>query len=414
MQNYPIRLLLISTVLLCYPALLFAIKGGMNALFFLLVALSLLTLFSQGRNHPKYFDGNATVFTVAMLSGILAIFLSQAWHGDFNMRPYDAASRLLLAVPVFLALRSIGLRTISLLQYGFPLGAIASLIMVLLMQGNYPYSGRASTAFMHPIYFGDLALMLGFLSIFSINWLKKDSAAIIALKIAGALAGIYVSVLSQSRGGWVAIPILLVVWLVLQKRQAIKLSYALPLILLALLASYFFVDIVQQRIDWIFNDIRAFSIGQADTSVGQRFQLWKAALYLYGQNPLFGVGPEGFAHSMEALGQSGFITAEAAQLGRGEVHSQILASLVGLGIPGLLSVLSIYFVPLYIFLKATDSNSNIRRTAGMMGLCLTLGFLIFGLTAELFNIKMIASFYGLTVAALLAGATCLGSESDHH
>jgi hypothetical protein len=50
----------------------------------------------------------------------------------------------------------------------------------------------------------------------------------------------------------------------------------------------------------------------------------------------------------------------------------------------------------------------------MMGLCLTLGFLIFGLTAELFNIKMIASFYGLTVAALLAGATCLGSESDHH
>lgn len=408
MQNYPIRLLLISTVLLCYPVLLFAIKGGMNALFFLLVALSLLTIFRQRCDHPKYFDASTIAFSAAMLSGMAAIFLSQAWHGDFNMRPYDAASRLLLAVPVFIALRSIGLRSISLLQYGFPLGAVASLIIVLLMHGNYHYSGRASTEFMHPIYFGDLALILGFLSLFSINWLRKDKTAILALKIAGALAGVYVSVLSQSRGGWIAIPVLLGAWLILQnkKRRLIRLSYALPLLLLALLASYFFVDIVHQRIDTIFHDLAAYSNGQADTSVGQRFQLWKAALYLYGQNPLFGVGPEGFAHSMEVLSQSGLITEEAAQLGRGEVHSQILASLVGLGVPGLLSVLSIYFVPFFIFVNAAKSGSDVKRTAGMMGLCLTLGFLVFGLTAELFNIKMIASFYGLTVAALLAGVTC--------
>lgn len=407
MQKYPTRLLIISTVLLCYPILLFTIKGGMNTLFFLLVALSLFTIFKPGRVHPKYFDGNAVAFVLAMSSGIAAIFLSQAYHGDFNPHPYDAASRLLLAIPIYLALRNANTRTLSSFQYGLPLGAIAALLVVWLMQGHYIATERASTAFMHPIFFGDLALMLGFLSLFSINWLNQDSKSVIALKTFGCLAGIYVSVLSESRGGWITIPIFMTMWLVLQnrKRHLIKLSYAFPLLLLSLLASYYFVDIVQQRIDQIFYDLADFSNGQADTSVGQRLQLWKAALYLYGNNPIFGVGPDGFANSMTALSQTGFITQEAAQLGKGEVHSQILANLVELGIPGLLSILSIYFVPLFIFMNSAKSSSNTRRTAGIMGVCLTLGFFIFGLTVETFNIKMIVSFYSLTLAVLLAVAT---------
>ncbi len=400
-------MLIISAILLSYPALLFAIKGGISTSFFLLAALSLFIIFKQGRDHPKYFDSSTIALTVAMSSVMVAIFLSQAYHDDFNLRPYDAASRFLLAIPIYLALKNTNIRAISSFQYGLPLGAIAALLVVWLMQGHYVGTERASTAFMHPIFFGDLALMLGFLSLFSIHWLSKDSTSVVALKTFGCLAGIYVSVLSESRGGWITIPILLAIWLIFQnqKRRLIKLAYAFPLLLLSLLASYYFVDIVQQRIDQIFYDLADFSNGQADTSVGQRLQLWKAALYLYGNNPVFGVGPEGFARSMTALSQSGIITEEAAQLGRGEVHSQILASLVGLGIPGLLSILSIYFVPLFMFWKSTKSSVNTKQAAGVMGICLTLSFLIFGLTVETFNIKMIVSFYSLTLAVLLAIAT---------
>ncbi|MFA6970071.1 MAG: O-antigen ligase family protein [Gallionella sp.] len=398
---------ILAILLFCYPLLLLTVKGGMNTLFFMLVALSLFTIFKSRRERPQYLDGSAIAFMLVMASGVAAIFLSQLYHGNFSARHYDAASRLLLAIPVYLVLRNANIRTLSWLQYGLPLGAISALLVVLLIPGHYANSDRASTAFLHPIYFGDLALMLGLLSLFSINWLSRDSTSIVTLKTFGCLAGIYVSIISQSRGGWIAIPILLTVWLVMQnkKRGIIKLSYAFPLLLITLLASYFFVDIVQQRIDRIFLDLAAFSNGQADTSVGQRLQLWKAALYLYSNNPVFGVGPEGFANSMTALSQSGFITEEAAQLGRGEVHSQILANLVGLGIPGLFSILSIYFVPLFIFMRSTKSSSNAKRTAGMMGICLTLGFFIFGLTVETFNIKMLVSFYSLTLAILLAAAT---------
>lgn len=397
----------VAVILFCFPLLLLTVKGGMNTLFFVLVALSLLKIFKNRRVHPKYLDENGIAFIFVMASSMVAILVSQLHNGTFSLRHYDAASRLLLAVPIYFALRNANIRTITWLQYGLPLGAISALLVLLLIPSQYEHTERASTAFLHPIYFGDLALILGFLSLFSVNWLRQDSASIVILKISGCMVGIYVSVISQSRGGWIAIPILLVAWLIFQnkKHRIVKLSLALPLLLVTLLASYFFIDIVQQRIDRIFLDLAAFANGHTDTSVGQRLQLWKAALYLYGNNPLFGVGPEGFANSMTALSQSGFITDEAAQLGRGEVHSQILASLVGLGIPGLLSILSIYFVPLFLFIKSTKSTSSAKRTAGIMGVCLTLGFFIFGLTVETFNIKMLVSFYSLTLAVLLATAT---------
>jgi O-antigen ligase len=398
---------ILAALLFCYPLLLLNVKGGMNALFFITVATSLVLLFKRGKHQRLVFDDNTIMILITMSSGVAAIFLSQLYHGNFGLRHYDAPSRFLLAIPIYLALRNTDIRTISWLQYGLPLGAITALLATLLMHDHYAETLRASTSFLHPIYFGDLALMLGFLSLFSINWLKKNSKAVIALKTFGLISGVYVSILSQSRGGWVAIPILLVAWLIMRKKKLsiIKLSYAFPLLLITLFASYFFVDIVQQRVDRVFFDLAAFSHGHADTSVGQRLQLWKAAIYLYGQNPIFGLGPDGFANSMTMLSRSGFITEEAAKLGRGEVHSQILANLVGMGIPGLLSILSIYFVPLYIFTQSTKSGSNTRQIAGMMGICLTLGFFIFGLTVETFDIKMLVSFYSLTLVVLLAVAT---------
>ena len=36
--------------------------------------------------------------------------------------------------------------------------------------------------------------MLGFLSLFSINWIRKDSSPILMLKLAGFLAGLYMSI----------------------------------------------------------------------------------------------------------------------------------------------------------------------------------------------------------------------------
>ena len=171
------------------------------------------------------------------------------------------------------------------------------------------------------------------------------------------------------------------------------------------LLGYFFIEPIHQRLWMIYSDLSLFSGGNADTSIGVRLQLWKAAFHLIAENPVFGVGAAGFGRAMDGLSASGLITPIAAGLGKGEVHNEILAHTVRFGIFGLASIMAVYFVPFVIFLRAARSKVHQQNVAAMMGMSVTLGFFVFGLTVETFDLKMTAAFYSLTVAVLLAIAT---------
>lgn len=409
MNRYSRQELLVAIILFCYPVLLLTLKGGVNASFFVLLAISLFALARDRSSVPPRFDATARIFAIAMASNIVAIFLSQAANSNFDPHPYDAASRFLLAIPVYLMLRHTNPRVTTVMQYSLPLGAIFTLAFSLVTYKG----GRLSAYFIDPIHFGDLALMLGFLSTFSINWNGQDRLRLLLLKLSGLVAGVIASILSGSRGGWLAIPVLLFTFIFFRgkgklKNQLLAVSAAM---FAAALASYFFVDAIHQRTGEVLNDIASWSHGEMDTSFGIRLQLWKAALLLFWQHPLFGVGPNGFVEMMTPLSQTGFITPLAAKLGRGEVHSDILGSLARLGIFGLLSLLTIYLAPLFIFLKAVKSTAPYKSGAARMGVCLVLGFIVFGLTVETINMKMVAAFYGLTVAVLLGAATSSHQEN---
>ena len=399
---------IIMLILLCYPVLLLTVQGGMNALFFLLLILSVFCLYRAPKSlHKDQWDAYTLAFALAMASPILAVFLSQSYHGEFTARSYDGPSRFLLAIPIYLALRQIKISTLTMLQYGLPLGAISALLVVFIVADHQPFFPRAGNTFVNPIHFGDLALIMGFLSLFSINWAGRDPLYIVILKSLGLLAGLFVSVQSESRGGWIAIPVVLLTWLIIQNKERGLLRLLMTMVppLLFGITSYFLINIIHQRVDEVYSDIVAAWHGNLDTSIGIRLQLWETALYLFRENPIFGVGPNGYAPLMSTLTQSGLITEMAAYNGRGEVHNFIFASMARLGIFGLLSALAIFFVPFVIFIKATKSDLATQRKAAMMGICLVLGFFIFGLSVETFNLKMVAAFYSLTLAVLLAVAT---------
>jgi len=218
----------------------------------------------------------------------------------------------------------------------------------------------------------------------------------------GLCAGIYLSFLSGSRGGWVAIPVFILIWGIFITRQYVFRNLAIIsiVLLLSLLLTYFFIDVVHVRIDETYQNIRDFSFNP-DTSVGIRLQQWHVAWLLFIENPMFGIGYSAFPDVMESMISRGLITEVAAGHARSEVHNELLAKAVGMGIFGLLSIISIYLVPLIIFLRSSDSEN---RVAPFMGICFVICFFIFGLTVEIFNLKMTASFYSLTVTLLLAAS----------
>lgn len=409
MKSEPAQNLIIILVLLCYPSLMLTVRGGMGILFFLLLLASLASLYrTRNTLSAPHWDKYSIAFALAMASPILAIFLSQAYHGQFKAAPYDWASRFLLSIPVFLALRQTNIRTITILQFGIPLGALITAITLHFHHVGWGHGRLTTEINFNPIHFGDTALMLGLLSLFSINWGRKDHALILILKLCAFLAGVYMSIQSGERGGWIAIPPLLLLWVISYNKERLwlKLTLATLVVCSAAWMSYIFIDLIHFRVDSISQDLSTFANGNKDTSVGIRLQQWLAAIHLFLGNPLFGVGPGGISQAMPTLIQQGLLTPEAARMmSAAEIHSEIFAKGAETGIFGLLSLLSVYIVPTAIFWQMAQISTPQARWTSFMGICLIAGFFIFGLTAEIFNLKMTASFFALTLAVLMAAAT---------
>lgn len=396
---------LIGLLLFAYPALLFVVRGGMNGALFLIAATSIVLLIVRRKEGVYAFDRSAALFGIAWSAGMLVVLASQLYHEDVSGAYFDSNARFLLAAPVLVVLRRLDMRTFSLLQYAFPLGAISALVMVLATSRSLEY--YADTSFMNHIHLGDMSLLLGILSVLGINWFERDALLVKALKFAGLLAGMGVSVVSSARGGWIAIPAIVAVAIYAHNREKFfrRLALALGLIVVAIALAYLLVPPVHNRLWMIYSDLANFSAGNADTSIGIRLQLWRAAVHLFGEHPVLGVGADGFGRAMDGLAASGFLTPLAAIYGKAEVHSELLAQAVRFGVFGLAFILALYFVPFYLCARALRTADRARSVAATMGMSVTLAFFIFGLTVETFDLKMTAAFYSLTVAALLAAAT---------
>jgi O-antigen ligase len=405
---------LMLAILSAYPVLLLVMRGSMGALFFLMAALSVLSLARSGAWLEKAnWDTGAVAYALAMASAAAVILPAQIYHHDIQWKPYDEAARLLLAVPVFMAVRAGNTAVTQVLGLSLPAGAILAMIVV---GGDPDGAGRLGAYFLNVIHFGNLALMLGFLSLFSIHAGVERSPVSITLKLCGLLAGIYLSLRSGTRGGWLVIPLLLVLWIVLGQRLKSRTGVlaAFGLIAMVGVASFFMFDLILQRALEVESDLAAFARGNKDTSLGLRMQILQVVAHILQENPLFGAGPQGYKATLSALAQAGTITGAAVNLGTAEVHNQILSYAVKYGLPGLLSGLAIHLVPLVIFVRARNTADAEARTAALMGICLVTGFFIFGLSVEILNLKHTVTFYSLTLAVLLGAATRRDRQSVIH
>jgi len=401
-ENY-----LTLAILTAYPVLVLIVRGSTGALFFLMVALSLASLARTGGWRPMQpWQVETTAFALAMASAVAVILPAQIYHHELSWNPYDEAVRLLLAVPVCLAIRAGKTPVTQVLGLSMPAGAILAVIVL----GGTPdttMETRLGSYFLNVIHFGDLALMLGFLALFSIQSGGERSPLSISLKLCGLIAGIYLSFRSGTRGGWLAVPILLMIWVALGLRATLRTRLLAGLGLMAVIAvsSVVMFDMIQHRALEVQSDVAAYTLGHKDTSIGVRLQILQAVASVLQHNPLFGAGQLGYKATLMALEQAGVITGQAVYFGTAEVHNQILSYAVKYGLPGLLSGLAIFLVPLLVFWRVLRTAQGEERTAALMGICLVTGFFVFGLSVEILNLKHTVTFYSLTLAVLLGAAT---------
>lgn len=386
-----------------YPALTLTARGGVNAAMAIIALISMGMILMSGKKIREYFEGQEVrLFMLAMSSGAIAILINQAYYQRFDPRPLDAELRFLLAIIIFAALRHSTLRLAIVLEHAFPIGVLASLLG--LNFGVTPWT-RANTGFLDSIHVGEILTVLAFLSLFSVNWLKRDALYLLLLKLSGFFVGIYLAIQTGSRGAWAVIPLLLFIWYMTLKPRPVSIRAAFAIIITLCVISYLSSSVVQRRVDLALSNLNAYAENQINNGTAARLELWRVSFHLLKTNPIVGIEPGSLPKELVQLNNASEINEKVLQEGLAEMHSEVAARMAKYGGLGLLSALAVCALPLWLFSRSTSSANRVEKGAARMGIVVTLSFLVFGLTVEVFNIKMVAAFYSLTVAALLAAMT---------
>jgi O-antigen ligase len=299
------------------------------------------------------------------------------------------------------------------------LGAGAVALWQVYAEGAARASGFP-TKQTNAIQWGNLALLMAaMLAVQTVCLRQQLRVGVKALALVGVLLAANASVLSQSRGGWLALLIAIPPALVLLYRLNRKALWpALAWLLAGLLAvGALNMSVLVERWNVMEQEVQIYdSEGQADNSVGQRLEHWRLAWDMGRERPWlgWGVGP--------------YFAEKAARVAKGEyqpsiveykyVHNELLDLFVKTGVVGVAVVLVFYLLPLAMF---WPSRARLERYADhpalrgqalalrVSGLSIPVLYMGFGLTQVFFAHNSGIMFY--TFMLMLHWAALLKVES---
>lgn len=234
----------------------------------------------------------------------------------------------------------------------------------------------------NPIQFGNVALLFGVLCLVR-TLVGYQGRAMKVLMLAGFAAGIAASVWSQTRGGWLAV-ILILIWIMVKttsawaplKRATVSIGIFIVLAIPALQPN----GVVQTRINVAKNELSAFyEQGKEDTSVGARLAMWSLAIDGISNAPIFGHGNQGWIQTRDAAIQNGRLSKFSSNFTH--VHSEYFDVVFKRGLLGLVVYLALCLVPMLMFFKPNLQNARPDvRALAMAGMVIPMMYMDFGLT----------------------------------
>ncbi len=395
------------------PLGLFTVKGWASGLSFACAALAILIITSRSLN-PKVNEQDAFWIQLLLLMFTLPLFsvmLSSALRGEWIWANFDSASRFFIAAPIFYVVFRNKIRPTHQWQYLIPIGLILTLISTAFLPGYYGVinlfdGSRLAFYFVDPLTLGYLSLTLGMLSFFGINMYSKDRWFVIILKIIGAAVGFYISLKTQSRTGWLAIPLalFLLLWLHGPKNKILSTFIALIISVVLTISIYQASPTVQNRVHDALVDLKNYKLYQvnSESSIGERISFVRMGFHYYKLSPLYGWGLQGYmvhANDPELVVFASEST--RASPGRGSLfHSEFTTNAVAYGLLGIIYTLLIFFAPLTLCIYQWARGVNPRLCA--FGIVYLLCEIVSSLSTEIFGLKFAASFHAVFLACLCA------------
>jgi len=322
---------------------------------------------------------------MAVLVVYASLWMLEVWWDGQGSRGLDKPIRFIVALPVLLLLLAYPPRMVAV-WLSAALGAIGTGSFAAwqkLVLGLERADGHTQV-----IQFGNSSMLFGILCLGGLGWAicQRHSRRWLALLIVGALFGFMGSLLSGSRGGWIGLPfIVLALYKGYGRYLAVRYQAMLAGLLLAvaLLAYAIPHTGVADRIGQGVSDVQRYISGESRTSsLGARFEMWRAAAIVIPEKPLTGWGQNGYIERAAQLVEEGRVGRAAARYSH--VHNEALDITVKRGFPGLATLLLLYFVPMRLFARHIAAKDLELRAFAVSGVLLCVAYIDFGISQVFF------------------------------
>ena len=296
------------------------------------------------------------------------------------------------------------------LGWGMLAGALGA-GMVAVYQTGWQLLHRA-TGFTNAIQFSGIALVLALGCCFGVLLLWRSLAAWQRLLgLVCCLFGLLAVILSDTRGSWIVLPVVLAVGAVQLWRCGLRKPVSLGLVAAVIgvggLVTFKGAEMAE-RYQTAVQEVTLYQEqGTARTSVGQRLAHWQLAWQMGLDKPLLGWGVRGYEREKARRVQAG--QADAFVMQFSHAHNELLDMFAKRGALGVLLLLAFYLVPLVIF---WPTKRRMARCPGvpmdrqilylrMLGILLPLCYAGFGLTQVFFAHNSGHMFYTFMLVLLL-------------
>jgi O-antigen ligase len=294
------------------------------------------------------------------------------------------------------------------LWWGVIAGAVAAALLVgyQRLELNLDRPG----GLINPITFGDLSLLLGLLALAAAVDFRSASRAL--WPAAGAVAGIVGSIMTGTRGGWVALALVAFLFIKYSHALSSKRVRAVVVLSFALVAGSYFIPQtgVRERVDQGVKDITTYySGGSAFSNLGIRLELWKGAALLIAEHPLLGQDNDSYKAAMRRYVAEGKL--DPVVLPMPHLHNDALQAMVTGGVTGLLVWLATLVAPFLFFARSIATRARTGQLAlALAGMLVVVAYFSFGLTEVIFWSVKGSLFYALMIFLLMG--FCLNAKEN--
>lgn len=241
--------------------------------------------------------------------------------------------------------------------------------------------------------FGNFSLLIAFFCLAGVFVIPKDNRHSwwrIVIGLLGFLCGFGASLMSGTRGGWIALPILLLLCMYFSNRLTPRLrNIFIVAILVVIVGGGTISDRVSSRVELAINQVHAYVLHPKDLSVQDnavaiRLAMWQWGIERFLEHPLTGIGFAEYEDRRKQAVRENELPKEFGRLAN--LHNELISRLAMGGLPAALAVLVFWFLGWRFFVTKIDNeNSNDQSYYALCGLVTIVGTCLFSMTEALFG-----------------------------